>query len=432
MRPTQPPGAAQGNQATSVRDRDIWGSRASDGQVGCAAGCGASRPPPRSLPATAPNNPATSPTPAAPAISEEAFRLQEGVDCASHPDVCAAAAAAAATLAVKPMASRRNVPRRKAGEAVCALSSTAEKLAALKTLAAELGGLDELMLAWDVELMTPSGLLGAVGSSSDLQGRAAATAFLRGQRDARPAELRWHGHVARRCLHLATHGCSNFRSAAGAVDLSSVNQWCVDIASIVRSADQGCPQAWSGTSIHALVKKCLVPWAGPIPARFVLGERLFSRVLRVLRNSRGWHVCRARGTEALHRTLWLCFSFPGQSWLKRCTEHEHGLVCIGGSASMLALWTVALISDYPRLAPAFSRRSCFKSWWWRRWVERGTPPPDVIDWVADSSFLHDGHNTISAAKLCEALRDFCPSLRKWGDALVVPAVPWAVVTGDSR
>ena len=245
---------------------------------------------------------------------------------------------------------------------MCPLYSTMEKLVAVKTLAAELGGLDKLMIAWDVELMIPSSLLGAVGSSSDRQGRAAATAFLREQRDARPAELRWHGHVAHRCLHLATHGCSNCRSAAGAVDLSSEGQWCVEIASIVRAADQVCSQAWSGTSTHALVKKCLVPLTGPIPARFVFCGRLFSRVLLVLRNSRGWHVCRARGTEVLHRTLWLFFDCPGQSWLKRCTEHEHGLLCICGSERMLALSTAALISDYPRLAPAFSRRSCFTSW----------------------------------------------------------------------
>jgi len=133
-----------------------------------------------------------------------------------------------------------------------------------------------------------------------------------------------------------------------------------------------------------------------------------------------------------HRSLWLCSACPGESSLMRCTEHEHGLVCIGGSDRMLALSTVALMADYPRLAPAFSRRSCFTSWWWRRWVERETPPSDVVDWLADSSLVRDQHNTVRAAELCAALRDFRPSLRKWGDALAVRAVPWTAVAGDSR
>jgi len=59
----------------------------------------------------------------------------------------AAAAAAAATLAVTPMISRRDVLRHKAGKAVCALSSATEKLSVLKKQAAELGGFDKVMLA---------------------------------------------------------------------------------------------------------------------------------------------------------------------------------------------------------------------------------------------------------------------------------------------
>lgn len=117
----------------------------------------------------------------------------------------------------------------------------------------------------DVDFITPSGLLGTINCPSDRYGRAAATAFLSEQHDACSAELRWHGQVARRCLDLATHGCSNCRSAAGAVELSGVSRWRVAIVLLVRAADQFCPEAWSGSSIHALAKMCLFRLTDPPP-----------------------------------------------------------------------------------------------------------------------------------------------------------------------
>jgi len=86
------------------------------------------------------------------------------------------------------------------------------------------------------------------------------------------------------------------------------------------------------------------------------------RVSKVFGMSWGRHGCRTGEKSASHHTLWLCFTYPGESSFERCTtESEHGLVCLGGSHGMLALSTVALVSAYPRLAPVFPRRSSFTS-----------------------------------------------------------------------
>jgi len=87
---------------------------------------------------------------------------------------------------------------------------------------------------------------------------------------------------------------------------------------------------------------------------------------------------------------------------------------------MPALSTIAVVADHPRLAPSFSTRACFTHWWWRRWVERESPPPEVVDWMASSSLV-SGNNTVDVTELCDALSNWRPSLRMWNDALTVPS-----------